>query len=86
MADSGGGGGYEPVDVPVEVGGIWCHYKGDRIELELFPLAAIAAEDSADDDPPPGEPTRVWMPRQNFYDTVARMATAANALKRMFKE
>jgi hypothetical protein len=84
MADAGGAG---PIAVPEEVGGIWCHYKGDRIELELHPLASVSAEDSADEDPPPSDDaTRIWMPRKNFYDTVERMTTVANALRRMFKE
>jgi len=78
---------YEPVALPSEIGGIWCHYKGDRIELELFPLSGVSSEDSADEDPPlTAGATRVWMPRRNFYDTVERMTTVANALRRMFKE
>jgi hypothetical protein len=86
MADADGSG-LEPVIVPPEIGGIWCHYKGDRIELELFPLAAVSAEDSGDEEAPSGEePSRVWMPRQNFYDTVERMTTVANALRRIFKD
>ena len=72
--------------MPSEIGGIWCHYKGDRIELELFSLSEVSPEDSADEDPPPGDPTRVWMPRQNFYDTVERLNTVANALRRIFKD
>jgi hypothetical protein len=78
---------FEPVALPSEIGGIWCHYKGDRIELELYPLTGLSPEDSADEDPPTtGDVTRVWMPRRNFYDTVERMTTVANALRRMFKE
>ena len=79
--------GMQPVRDPLEIGGIWCHYKGDRIELELFPLAVVSSEESADEDPPSGhEPSRVWMPRENFYDTVQRLTTVANALRRIYKD
>jgi hypothetical protein len=70
--------------MPHEIGGVWCHYKGDRIELELFPLDAVADAQSASEDPPDADAVRVWMPRRNFYDTVERLAGVAQVLRRVF--